>query len=76
GVTSGPRLVGGLREPCAAARGDGGPVVLAYLDLDRPKEANDTLGHSFGVAPLHPVATPLAASAEPGQVVGRVGGDR
>ncbi|WP_217614593.1 bifunctional diguanylate cyclase/phosphodiesterase [Cellulomonas sp. GbtcB1] len=75
GVTSRARFVDGLRELCAAAREDGGAVVLAFLDLDRLKEVNDTLGHSFGDALLHSVATRLAASAEPGDVVGRLGGD-
>ncbi|GIG37872.1 EAL domain-containing protein [Cellulomonas pakistanensis] len=75
GVTSRARFVDGLRELCAAARADGGAVVLAFLDLDRLKEVNDTLGHSFGDALLHSVATRLAASAQPGDVVGRLGGD-
>ncbi|HYQ74387.1 EAL domain-containing protein [Cellulomonas sp.] len=75
GVTSRARFVDGLRELCAAARDDGGAVVLAFLDLDRLKEVNDTLGHSFGDALLHSVATRLAASALPGDVVGRLGGD-
>lgn len=75
GVTSRARFVDGLRELCAAARGGGGAVVLAFLDLDRLKEVNDTLGHSFGDALLHSVATRLAASAQPGDVVGRLGGD-
>jgi len=75
GVTSRARFVDGLRELCAAARADGGAVVLAFLDLDRLKEVNDTLGHSFGDALLHSVATRLAASALPGDVVGRLGGD-
>lgn len=75
GVTSRSRFVEGLRERCAAARVEGGAVVLAFLDLDRLKEVNDSLGHSFGDALLHSVATRLAAGAGPGDVVGRLGGD-
>jgi diguanylate cyclase (GGDEF)-like protein len=75
GVTSRSRFVDGLRERCAIARQQGGAVVLAFLDLDRLKEVNDTLGHSFGDALLHSVATRLAAAAGPGDVVGRLGGD-
>gem|GEM_PF-869647 len=75
GVTSRARFVEGLRELCAAARADGGAVVLAFLDLDRLKEVNDTLGHSFGDALLHSVATRLAAASRPEDVVGRLGGD-
>jgi diguanylate cyclase (GGDEF)-like protein len=75
GVTSRSRFVDGLRERCATARADGGAVVLAFLDLDRLKQVNDSLGHSFGDALLHSVATRLAAGAGPGDLVGRLGGD-
>jgi diguanylate cyclase (GGDEF)-like protein len=75
GVTSRSRFVDALRERCALAREHGGAVVLAFLDLDRLKEVNDSLGHSFGDALLHSVATRLAAAAGPGDVVGRLGGD-
>lgn len=75
GVTSRARFVDGLRELCEIARTTGAAVVLAFLDLDRLKEVNDTLGHSFGDALLHSVATRLAGAARPGDVVGRLGGD-
>lgn len=75
GVTSRARFVDGLREMCGVARDEGGAVVLAFLDLDRLKEVNDALGHSFGDALLHSVATRLAGAARPGDVVGRLGGD-
>jgi diguanylate cyclase (GGDEF)-like protein len=75
GVPSRAWFVDGLRDLCARSRSGAGAVVLAFIDLDRLKEVNDTLGHSTGDALLHSVARRLAASARPGDVVGRLGGD-
>lgn len=75
GVPSRAWFVDGLRDLCEDARTGAGAVVLAFIDLDRLKEVNDTLGHSTGDAMLHSVAHRLAATARPGDVVGRLGGD-
>nr|WP_247600786.1 EAL domain-containing protein [Cellulomonas hominis] len=75
GVPSRAWFVDGLRDLCDRARGGDGAVVLAFVDLDRLKEVNDSLGHSTGDALLHSVARRLAATADPGDVVGRLGGD-
>ncbi len=74
GVASRSGFVDGLRGLCTEA-GDDSPVVLAFIDLDRLKEVNDTLGHSFGDALLTSVAQRLAACARPGDCLGRLGGD-
>lgn len=75
GVPSRAWFVDGLRDLCRRSRCGAGAVVLAFIDLDRLKEVNDTLGHSAGDAMLHSVARRLADAAGPGDVVGRLGGD-
>lgn len=49
--------------------------VVAYVDVDRFKSINDNGGHSAGDAALRSVATVLTASASPGSIIGRLGGD-
>src|SRR5262249_5312323 len=51
------------------------PVGLLYLDLDRFKHINDSLGHRGGDQVLAVVADRLARSIDPGATAGRIGGD-
>ncbi len=53
----------------------GGLLGLVCFDLDRFKEANDTLGHKAGDRILCIVAERLRALAGPGDVLARLGGD-
>ena len=60
-----------------AVTGDGsdsGPAVL-FVDLDRFKCVNDTLGHAAGDALLVEVAERLRTCVAPGDVPARLGGD-
>jgi len=50
-------------------------VALLYLDLDRFKQINDTLGHSHGDELLVEVAGRLRANVRPADLVTRIGGD-
>ena len=50
-------------------------AALLYLDLDRFKSINDTLGHSAGDLVLTQVSQRLARCTRLGDVVARVGGD-
>lgn len=53
----------------------GTPTALLYVDLDRYKLINDTLGHSAGDKALGEIARRLSETAGPGHAVGRMGGD-
>ena len=53
----------------------GRSLALLWLDLDRFKQINDTLGHQAGDRALIEVARRLRAIAPPGAAVARFGGD-
>jgi diguanylate cyclase (GGDEF)-like protein len=50
-------------------------VALLLLDIDNFKEINDTFGHLLGNAVLRQVGPRLRDQLEPGDVIGRLGGD-
>jgi diguanylate cyclase (GGDEF)-like protein len=64
-----------LDHSLAAAARSTGEVALLLIDLDRFKEINDTLGHSYGDRLLCQVGPRLQSVLRDGDTVGRLGGD-
>ena len=54
---------------------DGRLFALMFLDLDRFKHVNDTLGHPVGDELIREVASRLNALIAPGDLLARMGGD-
>jgi diguanylate cyclase len=65
------RVQQALREAAA----EHGSVAFLYLDLDRFKMLNDSLGHRCGDELLMQMAGRLSAAIAPGDTVARLGGD-
>jgi len=64
-----------LRERLEQALKGNAPVAVLWLDLDRFKEVNDTLGHAVGDALLKAATERLQACVRERDTVARLGGD-
>jgi diguanylate cyclase (GGDEF)-like protein/PAS domain S-box-containing protein len=64
-----------LGQTLAQARRNQWIVGVLFIDIDRFKNVNDTLGHAVGDKLLQQVAERLKRSVRSGDAVGRLGGD-
>ena len=64
-----------LSRAIVKARRQGSCVALLFLDLDRFKDINDSLGHATGDRILRMAAQRLQRAVGPSHTVARIGGD-
>jgi len=64
-----------LEQAMAAARRDGAELAMLFIDMDRFKTINDTLGHPVGDGLLVEVGRRLQAIVRDSDIVARLGGD-
>nr|WP_267869669.1 diguanylate cyclase [Massilia agrisoli] len=75
GLVNRRSLIQQLEHAVATCDRHRGECALLFLDLDRFKQVNDTLGHHLGDELLRQVAARLLASVRVSDVVARLGGD-
>jgi diguanylate cyclase (GGDEF)-like protein len=75
GLANRPSLIDKLARALTAPQARGGSLAVHFVDLDRFKEVNDTLGHDGGDFLLKTVAERLCAAIRIDDVVARLGGD-
>ncbi len=75
GLVNRRSLIQQLEHAVASADRNKGEFALLFLDLDKFKSINDTLGHEVGDELLRQVAARLLASVRVSDVVARLGGD-
>jgi len=64
-----------LQRAITLARSNQEPMTLMFIDLDRFKDVNDTLGHSYGDVLLRQTGPRLEKGLRPEDTLGRIGGD-
>jgi diguanylate cyclase (GGDEF)-like protein/PAS domain S-box-containing protein len=75
GVANRTVLMDRLQQALRRMTRGGGVLALLYLDLDRFKVVNDSLGHRAGDAVLLEMAARLTHHVRPSDTVARLGGD-
>ncbi|MEN6542897.1 EAL domain-containing protein [Parvibaculum sp.] len=75
GLPNRPAFVERLHQAFASSRRGASAFAVIYLDLDRFKEVNDTLGHAVGDRLLQAVAARLKSGVRMTDIAARFGGD-
>lgn len=76
GLPNRRKFISSLSEGLECWRvGEGERPIVAYLDIDRFKDINDTLGHDAGDALVRAVGRRLSVSLSEGDLLARLGGD-
>jgi diguanylate cyclase (GGDEF)-like protein len=75
GLPNRPLFIDRLIVALAQASRDGQKLAVLFLDVDRFKDVNDSLGHTSGDALLKAVASRVRNSVREGDTVARFGGD-
>ena len=75
GLANRTQLIEKLNEALASAGSEHDGVAVHFIDLDRFKRVNDTLGHDGGDSLLKVVAERLRAIVRADDIVARLGGD-
>lgn len=68
-------LIERVSHAISVAKRDGHGFALMFIDLDRFKSINDTLGHAFGDMVLKQVAERVSNCLRPYDTMARIGGD-
>lgn len=64
-----------LTQACRDAQRHGGKLAIMFIDVDRFKQVNDSLGHRFGDLLLQGVARRLSSCVRDCDTLARLGGD-
>lgn len=75
GLPNRPLFMDRLQHAIDASTRSGSALAVLFIDLDRFKTINDTLGHSMGDQLLVATSLRLSAVLRPGDTVARLGGD-
>lgn len=75
GLTNRSKLIEALDGLIVARVAEGSGLAVHFIDLDKFKEVNDSLGHDGGDFLLKAVSERLRGVSRPGDIVARFGGD-
>nr|MBX2804544.1 EAL domain-containing protein [Hyphomicrobiales bacterium] len=75
GLINRPRLIERLQQLLASAVDNGTKMAVHFIDLDRFKEVNDTIGHDAGDFLLKTIGERLRQHVRADDLIARLGGD-